>query len=300
MARKNGKDLKKQATAVIKSRISTREFPKQNVGNYKPMQSIRSINDTSDALANIAKNMGVKRIKHITPEMAKTYLEQKRDSYASQKSLDRDRKALSIALQIKLDRSEYTAIKETVLKTRSYTSPQVTEICRHMSERNSFSVRLAHSAGLRAHELLTITRASENSPSNTRSWSEDRFSGREGVTYLVTGKGGLRREVQISRELSVELESKRLSSPKVVTDRKVHYLQYYDIGGGKNLSSAFSRASKKALNFSHGLHGVRHSYAQERMDEVKTHFKVGHDQARDIVAQELGHFRGYITEVYLR
>ncbi len=73
-----------------------------------------------------------------------------------------------------------------------------------------------------------------------------------------------------------------------------------DLGGGNALSASFSRASQRALSFSHGLHGVRHKYAQERIDEIKLLLKVSHSIARDIVAQELGHFRGDITEVYLR
>ena len=300
MARKNGKDLKKQALAVIKSRIHQQNLPTKNIGKYKPLQSIRSINDTAYALSNIAKELGVTRIKHISPDLAKQYLDERKNNYASQKSLDRDRKALSIALQINLERSDYTAITESELSSRSYTNNQITEITSYMSERNALATQIAHKAGLRAHELITIMRDNEVGASSSREWSEDRFSGREGKLFIVTGKGGLRRQVLLPNDLAASLETKRLAAPKITTDRKVRYLQYYDIGGGNNLSSAFTRASKKALNFSHGLHGVRHSYAQERLDEVKYFFKIDHDSARDVVAQELGHFRGYITETYLR
>ncbi|MFW7525654.1 integrase domain-containing protein [Vibrio ostreicida] len=300
MARKNGKDLNKQALAVIKSRIHQKESPQNNVGKYKPLQSIRSINDTAYALSKIAKELGVKRIKHINPELAKQYLNERINNYASQKSLDRDRKALSIALQINLDRSDYTAIAEKELRSRSYSKDQISEITRHMSEKNALATQIAHTAGLRAHELITIMRSNEGKSSSSREWNDDRFAGREGTVFIVTGKGGLKREVLLPDTLAARLESRRLAEPKITTDRKVRYVQYYDIGGGNNLSSAFTRASKKALNFSHGLHGVRHSYAQERLDEVKYFFKIDHDEARDVVAQELGHFRGYITETYLR
>ena len=61
--------------------------------------------------------------------------------------------------------------------------------------------------------------------------------------------------------------------------------------GGKGISVADVMTA--------GAHGVRHSYAQERMSELQ---KSGmtRDSALEIVSQELGHFRPEITEVYLR
>lgn len=301
MARKNGKDLNKQASALIKSRISIRnpnDTRTSNPGRYKSLQSIRSIKDTSYALAKIAKELGVKRIKHITPEMALEYLNIKRGNYASQKSLDRDRKALSIALQCEFPRQK--AISDTELKSRAYTRNQVDEICKFMREKNALATQIAYYSGLRAHELITICRASEGKKTASRSWSEERFSGRVGDLYLVTGKGGLRREVLLPTSLVDKLEARRLTAPRLRTDRQVRYTQYYDIGGGNALSKSFSDASVKALGFSNGLHGVRHSYAQERLDEIKIVFRCSHDDARTILAEELGHFRGSITETYLR
>ncbi|MDC5870256.1 site-specific integrase [Vibrio europaeus] len=299
--RRNGKDLGKQAEAVIKSKIAVRgsnSIDTKNPGRYKELQSIRSINDTSDALAKIAKDLGVKRIKHITPKMAEDYLKTRRDNYASQKSLDRERKALSIALNTEFKRT--TAIKETEMKSRSYTTGQVKTVCDHMSERNALAAEIAYRSGLRAHELITITRSNEGSVTESRTWSDERFASRTGEVYLVTGKGGLTREVLLPRDLAARLEERRLDAPVLRRDRKVNYAQYYDIGGGQALSQSWSDASKRALGFSNGLHGVRHSYAQERLDEVKYHYKADHERARDIVAEELGHFRGIITEVYLR
>lgn len=299
------KSLAKQAQALVRSRTTTQHKsndPTNNrnhaQGKYKTLQSIRSSKDTSYALAKIAEALQVQRIKHITHDMAKQYLNQKRDNYTSQKSLDRDRKALSIALQLDIPRLR--AISEQTLSTRAYSSGQISKITQAMTERNALAVKIAHNAGLRAHELITIKRIDEGQKTNSRSWAEDRFTGREGERYLVTGKGGLIREVLVSKELSNQLESRRLSAPRTRTDRGVNYLQRYDIGGGNALSASFTRASNRALSFSHGLHGVRHRYAQERIDEIKFRFKVDHQIARDIVAQELGHFRGDITEVYLR
>ncbi|MCS6271830.1 site-specific integrase [Shewanella baltica] len=298
--------IEKQAKAVINSKTVFNHENKKGgyssaktlPGNFKPLQSIRSAKESILALTKIAKDLGVERIKHITPDVANKYLDAKRDNFASQKALDRDRKALSIALQLEIPRLK--AISDQVLTTRAYSKEQISHITNAMTERNSLSVKIAHNAGLRAHELLTIRRLDEGQKTDTRTWTDDRFKGRSGEVYIVIGKGGLAREVLLSKDLALELEARRFETPKTKADRGVNYLQRYDIGGGNALSASFTRASQRALTFSHGLHGVRHKYAQERLDEIKLRLNVSHDDARDIVAQELGHFRGDITEVYLR
>ena len=82
-------------------------------------------------------------------------------------------------------------------------------------------------------------------------------------------------------------------------DRGVHYRQHYDIGGGRTWSQSFSSASKRELGFSNGAHGLRHSYAQERMSELQQQ-GMRYDQAKATVAQEGGHFDKDTTEAYLR
>jgi integrase len=300
------KSLRQQAVAVIRTKTAFNTDSKKGgnadsksvLGNYKSLQSLRSANETVLALAKIAEDMNVQRIKQITPENAEQYLGLKRDNFASQKALDRDRKALSIALGVEIPRLK--AVSEQVLSSRAYSTEQINNVTKSMTDRNALAVKIAHNAGLRAHELLTLKRADEGTKTTSRTWTEDRFAGRDGTVYLVTGKGGLTREVLISNDLAKELESRRHEQPQTKMDRGINYLQRYDIGGGNALSSSFTRASQRALTFSHGLHGVRHRYAQERIDEIKLKFNVDHDSARDIVAQELGHFRGDITEVYLR
>jgi len=300
------KSLRQQATAVIRSKTAFNTDSKKGgkadsksvPGNYKSLQSLRSANETVLALAKIAEDMNVQRIKQITPDNAEQYLGLKRDNFASQKALDRDRKALSIALGVEIPRLK--AVSEQVLSSRAYSTEQINNVTKSMTDRNALAVKIAHNAGLRAHELLTLKRADEGTKTTSRTWTEDRFAGRDGTVYLVTGKGGLTREVLISNDLAKELESRRHEQPQTKMDRGINYLQRYDIGGGNALSSSFTRASQRALTFSNGLHGVRHRYAQERIDEIKLKFNVDHDSARDIVAQELGHFRGDITEVYLR
>jgi hypothetical protein len=235
-------------------------------------------------------------LRALTAEIAHQYLHD-RAAMVSQKTLDLDRQAMQMHLGVKLDvvKSE----KETHYSTRSYALAQVERIAHAQSERNSLATRIAHSAGLRAHELLTIKPADERQASTHREWSADRFAGREGERYTVEGKGGLVREVLLSRELARQLETTRLAEPRQVTDRGVNYSQCYDIGGGRAWSQSFSSASQRELGFSNGAHGLRHSYAQERMEELQRN-GMNYEDAKGTVAQEVGHFDRETTEAYLR
>jgi len=163
---------------------------------------------------------------------------------------------------------------------------------------NRLATEIAHAAGLRAHELLTLRPAAEQ-PADARPARDEKFAVREGERYTVVGKGGLCREVLIPRELADRLEAARLAEPQRVTDRGVHYTQHYAIGGGQRWSNSWSQASNAALGWSNGAHGVRHSYAQERMGELQR-AGLSYRDALETVSQEMGHFRSEITEVYLR
>lgn len=115
----------------------------------------------------------------------------------------------------------------------------------------------------------------------------------------MKGKGGLIRDVLIPNALATQLEQRRLAQPITVRDREINYLQRYDIGGGHKWSCSFSKASSRTLFFSNGGHGLRHSYAQERMNELKN-LGLSRATALETVSQELGHFRAEITEIYLK
>ena len=119
------------------------------------------------------------------------------------------------------------------------------------------------------------------------------------MRYVVAGKGGLRREVLLGRDIAARLEARRLKTPREVRDRGIVYRQHYDISGGNTWSKSFTDASERALGWSNGAHGLRHSYAQERMAELQ-HTGKGYAQAREVLSQELGHFRADVVETYLR
>jgi integrase len=288
---------KTQAEHAISQKLSLGKGRHDNKsdGRIHSLGTARGYGSSLKVLTGYLKEHKLGDLRSLTFEIAQKYL-QERATTVSQKTLDLDRQAIQMHLGIRLEvvKSE----KETHLSTRSYTNAQIERIAWVQSERNALATRIAHSAGLRAHELLTIRPASERQASGHREWSNERFTGRDGERYTVEGKGGLIREVMLSKELAAQLETTRLPEPRQVTDRGINYIQHYDIGGGSSWSQSFSAASQRELGFSNGAHGLRHSYAQERMEELQQR-GMNHDDAKATVAQEVGHFDKDTTEAYL-
>ena len=233
------------------------------------------------------------------------YLEE-RSEWIQQKSLDLERQALQMIFKQKLP--FLRSIRESIYEKRSYTLSQVKAIVAHQNERNAISTWLAFFAGLRAHETATIMPLDEREFSKGRDWDSKLFIGLPShITYTVAGKGGLIRRVAVPQWLSIRLEAKRIP-PKKVKDREVIYFANYDIGFGQAWSQSFYSASQITLGFSRGGHGLRHSYAKWRLQNILAHLGTHQQiyqmrlekQALLILSQELGHFRLDIVYCYLR
>ena len=276
--------------------LGTGRHDHRNDGRIHSLGTARGYGQALKGFADYLREHRLGDLPSATDQEARQYLAE-RSHQVGQKTLDLDRQAIQMHLGLRLEvvRSD----RESALSTRSYTPAQVARIASAQSEANGLATRLAYHAGLRAHELLTLRPAGERSASGHRQWSGDRFAGREGVRYTVVGKGGLVREVLLTRELAAAVEARRLEEPRLVVDRGVQYVQCYTIGGGRSWSQSFSSASRRELGFSNGGHGLRHSYVQERMDELQRR-GLAYEQARATVAQEVGHFAGETTEAYLR
>lgn len=215
-----------------------------------------------------------------------------------QKTIDHYRCALTIVFKKKL--SNFKSQISNDRSSRNYYLSEVLLILQNLQQRNAIGILLCFFVGLRAHEICTLRRADEAKKSKSRKWSDDRFHALGNYqTYLVTGKGGLVREVAIPKQLVSIIETVRLDCPKDIYDRGIKYQTYYDLGFGKALSECFSRSSNKILNWSTGLHGLRHSYAQNRMLRL-VYSGMEYESALKIVSEELGHFRANITLCYLR
>ena len=215
-----------------------------------------------------------------TLEQAMQYLEQ-RAKTVGQKTIDADRHALQKLFQTKIETVKAKNKNNTLAtKSRAYSAAQVEAITRHQTPANALGTKVAYSCGLRAHELHTIQRTEKGK-------------------YTVVGKGGLKREIKMPKQLAQEIEQRRLATPQKIKDRGINYTRNYDIGGGNAFSRSFTAASQRALGFSNGAHGLRHSYAQNQLVRYQAE-GMNWNEAREAVSKELGHFRPKITHRYLR
>ena len=287
----------KQALSVIKSL--------QRGGH---IESVRTVNNYHERLEIVARNLGRYgidgEIRDLREPQIIDYLERRAEE-VGQKTLDMERQALQAMARYVTNElapeQTFTVVKsefEQALSGRAYTPEQVSLVAERQGDKHALATEVAYAAGLRASELHTLLPVAERC-ADERPALESKWTAREGTLYTVNGKGGLVREVLIPNALATRLEARRLEQPIQVTDRGVHYEKHYNIGGGQNWSNSFSGAANRALGWSEGAHGVRHSYAQERMDELQR-TGLPHALAKETVSQELGHFRADITDTYLR
>lgn len=270
------------------------------------LKSVRTEKNYEGALKGVTVFLKEQRnnscLTGLTKAQAESYLE-KRSKEVGQKTLDMDRQAMQAALGEKLQGEKLRVVKselEIALESRAYTTQQVAMVASAQSARHALATLIAENAGLRAHELFTLRPVDERAADTHREYREDRFLGRENIViYTVEGKGGLCREVGIDKNLIDRLEERRLPQPRTIFDREVKYQTLYDIGGGQKWSNSFSSASKRVLGWSNGAHGVRHEFAQQRMNTLQQN-GFEYKEALEVVSQEMGHFRADITEVYLR
>ena len=267
--------------------------------------SVRTVANYRDCLLQIARRIAPEghELRDLTPEAAVEYL-RSRTADLGQKALDMHRQSLQ-AMLVHVSRRLRDGERLTVVRSakprrtggRAYRPEQIRMVAAAQNARNGLSTLIAHAAGLRAHELLTLARSDEQPP-DRRPARPEKFAGRPGPDYTVIGKGGLVRVVRLPDGLAKRLEERRREEPVSVTDRGIHYTSRYDLAGGTSWSVSFGSASKRALGWTAGAHGARHAYAQERMDELQR--SLVRADALEVVSQELGHFRPQITETYLR
>ena len=281
----------KQLTEIGSSRHANRDD-----GRVRSIRTARNYEQALTCLTAWLKDNRLGGLRDLDRGTALQYLDERAEQ-VRQPTLDQDRQAIQALLGEQLPRVKSEL--ETALSGRAYTGDQLAAILAAQTARHALATELAAACGLRAHEILTIRRADEQQPSQHRTWRADMHTGRTGRSYVVTGKGGLRRAIMVPTELADRLEARRLQQIRVVVDRGIRYKSHYDIGGGQAWSSSFGAASKRALGWSTGAHGCRHSYAQARMDELQS-AGYHYEAALTVVSQEMGHFRSSITMVYLR
>jgi integrase len=196
----------------------------------------------------------VHHLRDLTVELALDYLADRAVAGIGQKQLDTDRNALEFVVGKGSLEREF-ALSAAELRSRAYTPDQVRAILAGQDPRNALATEIAWRAGLRAHELLTLRRSGQATAATHRCWSPGRFAGRDGERYIVTGKGGLRREVLVPRDLAARLEERKYRETLTIRDRGIVYRQHYDLGGANAWSKSFGEASARALGWLHGPPG---------------------------------------------
>jgi len=281
------------------------------------------LGDLRRAVEYSFEHESVNRIKDITPDMFQLFIDRQKQKGKSSGTLRNYSRAIQAAYtylhgeQISFDGLEPRS-SDAPTDNRAFTCEQVFEIINHQRFEFAMMTEIAFSAGLRATELTTIRSASEypgvvtdkSRQENLERHEGNRWLGRyqdEDVSYYtVTGKGGLEREVAITQTLAYQLEIFRLSESRKITaargeDTRV-FSQYYDIPSGEVWARNFSKTSKLLFGDSrkdHGPHGMRHTFAKIRIKELQR-LEFSWNDAREIISQEMGHFRPSETDTYLR
>lgn len=288
----------KEAEKAVKTLTREKKVPSVSSGNsYKPSLKM---------FTEYVRDQFRGNLKTATPAQAKSWLEQ-RSNQVGQKTLDRDRQAINKWLEYR--RYVDTIPKKEALsrvdnknglahQSRAYTREQLDRIQARMPEHHRLAIEVSREAGLRAHETATIARIEEQ-PADERSWRDDRFRPEQTERYTVIGKGGLVREVRLTPETARKLEDTKRAEPVTVRDRGIDYTSRYNVGYGQALSVSFSHHSKAEVGWSAGHHGIRHTYAQERVVELQKN-GYGYEDAKKVVSQEIGHFSTKHTETYLK
>ncbi|WP_338049498.1 hypothetical protein [Parashewanella hymeniacidonis] len=195
---------KSQATAVIKKLQG------------KHLRSVGTVRNYEQALNRVAEYCKQNQVKGgligLSADQAITYLEY-RGQLIGQKALDMERQAIQAMmthvtskLQNKQKLTVIRSEKSQSLNSRAYTYKQSQLISEAQTAKHSLATEIALHAGLRAHELLTLAKVEER-PASKRPSSSSKWKGREGVIYTVHGKGGLIREVLLSKLYPNSLKS---------------------------------------------------------------------------------------------
>lgn len=253
------------------------------------------------ALTGYSKWMGTnggKHLKRSSPADAMQFLKA-RAMICKQSTIDLDRQAINLHLHSDHPLGFVASQVPTVPLNRAYTPKQIDLLVESAEEDLGFSISLANDGGFRGMELITVADPADLKPSK-RDWSAHLFCGREdAMPFVVHGKGGLEREVRVSKKWAGKLAPLARHEPWTVLHRGAHLISRFNLMGGHEFSIKFGKLSMKVLGFSFGAHGLRHSYAQRRRDEIMC-CGFSFDQALVILSQELGHFHIKNTLAYLR
>ncbi len=264
--------------------------------------------DLGRAAEHIQQKYGVIKLKDITHTKAQTYIDQRLKEKICVRTLQGYAKALELLpLVNKLTLpSRKTDPNDKPKERRAYTIEQINEIQKNLP---SFAAKLATQviveSGCRSQDLASMCLESVRPVKNARltKLHADRFAGREDwVRVSFIGKGGHEYTSTISHELAKNVEKFRLYEGRDFRERNQENVvtkQYYDLPAGWKLSLIWTEAAKRTFGFSRGIHGLRHTFAQERVRMMQM-LDMTWDKILECVSQQMGHYRAEQVRTYLR
>lgn len=250
-------------------------------------QNIKNIDEISrKPVEGFLRNAASQNVKLETYQNYKsdlTKVQQVLEHHYSDKGIDKNADFIDKAKGF-VDSTKEVSELERGVDGRAYNDPRViVDSIEREDHRLVASIQLE--AGARVNEASLID--------EQRLGGITEHMGRDvGVIHLQDGdaKGGLERDLYLPRDTYEKLEL------YVQEHGKLHVPDGYDRDVYR---AAIKEAAEENGQKYTGSHGLRHNYAQARMEELKAE-GVGESAAKTAISVEMGHFREDITDHYLR
>jgi len=318
---------KEQAQRIM-NKLDLRGFTKkdQKASGRDGFRSDRTlpahIGNLKRAAKHIFEKEGINQIKDITPEIAQRFICHQRKRGLSSSTMHNYSRTLSATYYcLHGEKITFKGLKprssDAPTTSRAYSREQVVEIINHLDFKCGLVTEFAYATGVRVSEWTSMRPASEfpaqiveYRQKQLERHKDNRWAGRfpneSLIAYTVSGKGNLNREVKIPQSMAELIEIFRMPETQEVKVNRGEdnrtIIQYYELPTGCSWAKKFSNTSKMLFGNSrkdHGPHGLRHSFAQNRMEELQQ-LGFSWNEAREIISQEMGHFRSSETDTYLR
>jgi len=269
---------------------------------------LRYQGDLGRAAEFIQQTYGVTKLKDITQEQAQSYINLRLSEKIGVRTVHGYAQALQLLpLVNKLTLPSRTSdLFDKPKERRAYTLEQVYEIQKNIpSLATKLAVQVILESGCRTQDLASMCLASERPIKNARleKLHPDRFAGREDwVKISFIGKGGHEYISTVSPQTATAIAKFKLTESRHFRERGQENTvtkQYYDLPAGQRLSSLWTQASKQTLGFSQGIHGLRHSFAQQRVRLLQEQ-RMTWQKALECTSQQMGHYRADQVLAYLR
>jgi len=150
------------------------------------------------------------------------------------------------------------------------------------NDQTRLAIRILSESGCRIAEGTHVTAA------QLRGTSVDRYTGSERSDFAFVGKGGRANIAHLSPETYLDLQRHIEHHGSFTVSRQAVRVALKSAAGQTRQLSGYT-----------GAHGLRWTFAQNRMKELQSH-GVSRDETLAVVSSEMGHNRPEITEIYLR